>query len=54
MVTAPTVFELNVGLSLSTKTLEEKERIQVLEAMIFLPLDFKSSIKAGIIHGDKR
>jgi predicted nucleic acid-binding protein len=55
MVTAPTVFELNVGLSLSTKPLEEKERIQEgLESLIFLPLDFKASIEAGSIYREKR
>lgn len=55
MLTASTVFELNVGLSLSTKALEEKEQIQdVVDSLLFLPLDFKSSIEAGIIYGEKR
>ncbi len=55
LVTAPTVFELNVGLSLSSKPLEEKEKIQeVLDSLPFLPLDYTASIEAGRIYGDKR
>ena len=55
MVTAPTVFELNVGLSLTTKPLEEKELIrEVLDSLLFLPLDYKASIEAGSIYGEKR
>jgi tRNA(fMet)-specific endonuclease VapC len=55
MVSAPTVFELNVGLSLSTKPTEEKERIrEVLDALLFLPLDYNASIEAGRIYGTKR
>jgi len=55
MVTAPTVFELNVGLSLSSKPLMEKIRIQeVLDSLLFLPLDFKASIEAGSIYGERR
>lgn len=54
IVTAPTVFELNVGLSLSSKPLEEKKKIQeVLDSLPFLPLDYKASIEAGRIYGDK-
>ena len=55
LVTAPTVFELNVGLSLSSKPLEEKEKIQeVLDSLPFIPLDYTASIEAGRIYGDKR
>ena len=55
MVTAPTVFELNVGLSLSSKPLTEKIRIQeVMDSLLFLPLDFKSFIEAGSIYGERR
>ena len=55
MVTAPSVFELNVGLSLSKKPLEERERIQeVLGSLLFLPLDFRASIEAGSIYAVKR
>ena len=54
ILTAPTVFELNVGLSLSSKPLEEKKKIQeVLDSLPFLPLDYKASIEAGRIYGDK-
>ena len=54
LVTAPTVFELNVGLSLSSKPLEEKEKIQeVLDSLPFIPLDYTASIEAGRIYGDK-
>ncbi|RLI00556.1 hypothetical protein DRO31_08505 [Candidatus Bathyarchaeota archaeon] len=55
LVTAPTVFELNIGLSLSSKPLEEKEKIhEVLDSLPFLPLDYIASIEAGRIYGDKR
>ena len=55
IVSAPTVFELYVGLSLSSKAEEEKTRIlAVLESLPFLPLDAESSKAGGLIFGDKK
>ncbi|HEX9914699.1 MAG TPA: type II toxin-antitoxin system VapC family toxin [Candidatus Bathyarchaeia archaeon] len=55
IVSAPTVFELYVGLSLSRKPDEEKSRIfAVLQSLPFLPLDYMSSQAGGRIYGDKR
>ena len=55
IVSAPTVFELYVGLSLSSKAEEEKTRIMaVLESLPFLPLDLESSKAGGRIYGDKK
>ena len=55
LVSAPTVFELYVGLSLSKKAEEEKTRIMtVLESLPFLPLDLESSKEGGRIYGDKK
>jgi len=54
-VTAPSVFELYVGLSLSRKAEEEKTKIMgVLESLPFLPLDSESAKVGGRIFGDKR
>ena len=54
-VTAPSVFELYVGLSLSRKAEEEKTNIMgVLESLPFLPLDSESAKVGGRIFGDKR
>ncbi|MFH2109773.1 MAG: type II toxin-antitoxin system VapC family toxin [Candidatus Bathyarchaeota archaeon] len=55
MVSAPTVFELYVGLSLSRKPEEEKRKIlEVLRSLPFLPLDYESSQAGGLIYGDKQ
>ncbi len=55
IVGAPTVFELYVGLSLSSKAEAEKTRITaVLESLPFLPLDLESSKAGGRIYGDKK
>jgi predicted nucleic acid-binding protein len=55
IVSAPTVFELYVGLSLSSKAEEEKTRIlAVLESLPFLPLDAESSKAGSLIYGDKK
>ena len=54
-VSAPTVFELYVGLSLSSKAEAEKTRIMaVLESLPFFPLDLESSKAGGIIYGDRK
>jgi len=55
IVSAPTVFELYVGISLSRKAEEGKARILVvLESLPFLPLDVESSKAGGRIYGDKK
>jgi tRNA(fMet)-specific endonuclease VapC len=55
IVSAPTLFELYVGISLSRKVEEEITRIQVvLESLPFLPLDIESSKAAGRIFGEKK
>lgn len=55
VVSAPTIFELYVGLSLSSKVKEEKVRIlSVIESLPFLALDAESSKEGGLIYGDKK
>lgn len=55
VISAPTVFELYVGLSLCSKPEEEKARIlAVLRSLPFLPLDYESSEAGGRIYGDKQ
>lgn len=55
IISAPTVFELYVGLSLSRRPEEEKRKIHaVLESLPFLPLDYESSQAGGRIYGDKQ
>jgi len=55
IISAPTVFELHVGLSLTRRPDEEKTRIlAVLESLPFLPLDYESSQAGGRIYGDKQ
>lgn len=55
IVSAPTVFELYVGLQLSKKGEKEKTRIlAVLDSLPFLPLDIESSKAGGRIYGDKK
>jgi len=54
-VSAPTVFELYVGISLSRKAEEGKARVlAVLESLPFLPLDVESSKAGGRIYGEKK
>jgi len=54
-VSAPTVFELYVGLSLSSKPEEEKNRIlTIIESLPFLSLDLESSREGGRIYGEKK
>jgi predicted nucleic acid-binding protein len=55
IVSAPTVFELYVGIFLSRKAEEGKARILVvLESLPFLPLDVESSKAGGRIYGEKK
>ena len=54
MVSVITLFELYVGITLSKKASEEKNRINtVLESLPLLNFDLESSKEAGKIYGDK-
>lgn len=54
IVSTPTLFELYVGITLSIRPDEEKNRInQILESLPILSLDPGSSKEAGKIYGDK-
>ena len=54
LVGTPTIFELYVGVSLSSKAYEERERIlDVLGSVTQLPLDAASAIRGGTIYGQK-
>ena len=55
-VSSPTVFELHVSLSLSSKAEEEENAkiMAVLKSLPFLSLDYESSKAGGIIYGDKK
>jgi tRNA(fMet)-specific endonuclease VapC len=54
IVSAPTVFELYVGITLSNKAEEEKARVlAVIESLPFLPLDAESSRASGRIYAEK-
>jgi predicted nucleic acid-binding protein len=53
-VGAPTIFELYVGLSLTSKPAEEKAKIAaVLASLPQLPLDHPSASAGGLIYGEK-
>ena len=55
IISAPTVFELHVGISLSRKAEEGKARVLVvLESLPFLPLDVESSKAGGRIYVEKK
>jgi predicted nucleic acid-binding protein len=55
IVSAPTVFELYVGIFLSRKAEEGKARVMVvLESLPFLPLDVESSKAGSRIYGEKK
>ena len=54
MVSVITLFELYVGITLSKKASEEKNRINtVIESLPLLHFDLESSKEAGKIYGDK-
>lgn len=53
-LSAPTLFELYVGISLSHKREEEKARVlNVIDSMPFLPLDIESTKAGGQIYAEK-
>ncbi len=54
-LTTVSIFELHVGFNLSTKQIQESEKIErVLGNLIVLPLDFVSAKEAGEIYADKK
>src|SRR3989304_10047661 len=51
LVATPTIFELYVGVGLSVKSSEEREKVlSILRALPHLALDAASASKAGMIH----
>jgi tRNA(fMet)-specific endonuclease VapC len=53
-ISAPTVFELYVGITLSRRAEEEKARVLVVvESLPFLPLDAESSKAGGRIYAER-
>jgi tRNA(fMet)-specific endonuclease VapC len=54
IVGAPTIFELYVGVGLSVKSAEEKERVlEVLKSLTQLPLDQQSATRGGLIYAQR-
>ncbi len=54
-LTAVSIFELFVGVTLSVKQKEERKRIvDVLKGLVVLPLDEESAKEAGTIYAEKR
>jgi len=51
LVGAPTIFELYVGVGLSVRSGEEREKVlRVLKSLPHLPLDAACASKAGTIY----
>jgi tRNA(fMet)-specific endonuclease VapC len=54
LVGAPTIFELYVGVGLSVRSSEEKERVlEVLRSLTHLPLDQQSATRAGLVYAQR-
>ncbi|MGD0690037.1 MAG: type II toxin-antitoxin system VapC family toxin [Candidatus Bathyarchaeia archaeon] len=54
MVGTPTVFELYVGVGLSVRSAEERERVLgILRSLPHLSLDVASASKAGMIYAQR-
>ena len=54
LVGTPTIFELYVGVGLSLRSSEEREKVlSVLRSLPHLPLDAASASKAGIIYAQR-
>ncbi|MDA4118540.1 MAG: PIN domain-containing protein [Thaumarchaeota archaeon] len=54
LVGAPTIFELYVGVGLSVRSSEEKERVlEVLRSLTHLPLDQQSATRAGLVYAHR-
>jgi predicted nucleic acid-binding protein len=54
LVGTPTIFELYVGVGLSVRASEEREKVlNVLKSLPHLPLDAPSASKAGTIYAQR-
>jgi predicted nucleic acid-binding protein len=54
LVGTPSIFELYVGVGLSVRTAEEKEKVlDVLKSLTHLPLDQQAATKAGLIYAQR-
>jgi hypothetical protein len=54
LVGTPTIFELYVGVALSVRASEEKEKVlNVLKSLPHLPLDAGSASKGGVIYAQR-
>ena len=54
LVGTPSVFELYVGVGLSVKSEEERDRVMAtLRSLTQLPLDANSAVRAGLIYARK-
>ncbi len=54
LVGTPTIFELYIGVGLSVKSAEEREKVlSILESIPHLSLDAPSASKAGIICAER-
>jgi tRNA(fMet)-specific endonuclease VapC len=54
LVGAPSIFELYVGVGLSVKSSEEREKVlDVLRSLAQLPLDSQSATRAGLIYAQR-
>jgi tRNA(fMet)-specific endonuclease VapC len=55
IVGTPTIFELYVGVGLSGRPSQEREKILgVLRSLTQLPLDSQSAIRAGLVYAQKK
>ena len=54
LVGAPTIFELYVGVGLSVRSAEEREKVlEVLKSLTHLPLDQAAASRAGLIYSQR-
>jgi tRNA(fMet)-specific endonuclease VapC len=54
LVGAPSIFELYVGVGLSVRSAEEREKVlDVLRSLSHLPLDPQSATRAGLIYAQR-
>jgi predicted nucleic acid-binding protein len=54
LVGTPTIFELYVGVGLSVRSAEEREKVLgILRSLPHLPLDAASASKAGLIYAQR-
>jgi tRNA(fMet)-specific endonuclease VapC len=54
LVGAPSIFELYVGIGLSLRSSEEKEKVfEVLKSLAQIPLDSQSATRAGLIYAQR-